>query len=802
MKLEDYEKKHIDYLRDHAAECTLFLKRDEAFPVKEPGTLALYGNGARNTIKGGTGSGDVDSRFFVNFENGLSDAGFKVLTKEWLDRYDEIIKAGHKDYIREEKAASRKAGYLSVVFSMGYFPAEPDYDLNLSGEADLAVYVLSRNSGEGNDRRLIPGDVFLSKTEIRDILWLNEHYERFLLVLNVGGVVDLTPVKEVRNILYISQLGVVTGNILPDIILGRANPSGKLTTSWAHPEDYSTCDNFGDLQDVLYKEGIFVGYRYFDSSDKKPLFPFGYGRSYSEFEIVCESSSISGSKVTVCARVRNVSKMPGKEVVQLYMSEPAGSLSKAAKQLVFFAKTKELSTGEEETLELTFDIKEFAAYSEDKAAYILEKGDYILKLGNSSENVKPVAAVRLECDVTVKQCQNKMGKPGFKDLVLTKKETESSEGLEILVLDPSAVKTETVTYKKDDHTEPALMDLSDEELVKLTLGYHGTGVAAIVGETSKHAVGGAGETCLTVDAVKEYLTMADGPAGLRLKSSYGVDEKGVYDLSIDPMMVKMLDFIPKIAAPFFKPPKNRHGEIRHQYTTAIPIGTAVAQSFNLDFARELGNLVWEEMEIFNVDLWLAPALNIHRNICCGRNFEYFSEDPFVSGKMAAAITKGVQSHKGRGTTIKHVLCNNQELNRNNGDSRVSERALREIYLRGFEICIKEADPMALMTSYNLVNGTHTSESYDLNNDILRCELGYKGLIMTDWIASGRSFCRKSVHPAPYAHNNVKAGNDLTMPGSPADEKDLRKALKNGSLTREDLLYSASRILRSILRQKA
>ncbi|MBP5330488.1 MAG: glycoside hydrolase family 3 protein, partial [Lachnospiraceae bacterium] len=203
---------------------------------------------------------------------------------------------------------------------------------------------------------------------------------------------------------------------------------------------------------------------------------------------------------------------------------------------------------------------------------------------------------------------------------------------------------------------------------------------------------------------------------------------------------------------------------------------------------------------FGVDLWLAPALNIHRNICCGRNFEYFSEDPFLSGRMAAAITAGVEAHPGRGVTIKHVLCNNQELNRNNGDSRVSERALREIYLRGFEICIREAAPKALMTSYNLVNGTHTSESYELINDILRCELKYDGLVMSDWIASGRTFCRKAEYPAPYAHNNIKAGNDLTMPGSPADEKDIMRALKRGELSREDLLISASRVYRAIMRK--
>lgn len=203
------------------------------------------------------------------------------------------------------------------------------------------------------------------------------------------------------------------------------------------------------------------------------------------------------------------------------------------------------------------------------------------------------------------------------------------------------------------------------------------------------------------------------------------------------------------------------------------------------------------MEYFGIDLWLAPALNIHRNIFGGRNFEYFSEDPYLSGMTAAAITRGVQKVKGRGVTIKHFVANNQELNRNNNNSQISQRALREIYLKDFEICIKEADPKAIMTSYNLLNGVHTSESYELCNDILRCEWNYQGLIMTDWIASGRKFCKKSKYPSPYASNNILAGNDLTMPGSYKDYQDIMKALKKGKLSTKDLLHSASRIYRSI-----
>ncbi len=809
MQLQDHEKKHIDFLRQNAHECTLFLKRDNAFPIDGPCTVALYGNGARKTVKGGTGSGDVASRFFVNFEQGLKESGFTVTTGDWLDSYDEINRAAYTAYVKEAKKAAKAAGYMPVVFSMGYFPAEPEYDLPLKCDADIALYVLSRNSGEGNDRRLIPGDVYLSKTEIRDIMWLNEHYDRFMLVLNVGGVVDLSPVMAVKNILCISQLGVVTGNVLPDIILGRSNPSGKLTTTWATPEAYPTYENFGTLQDVDYKEGIYVGYRYFDSAGKKPLFPFGFGLSYSEFEISYRSCAAEGTVITVKAEIKNISALPGKEVAQLYVSEPDGALDKAEKQLAAFKKTKLLAAGQTEEIELCFDFKDIAAFSEQKACYMLEKGDYIIRLGNSSENTKAVACIRLNADAVVKQCENKMGRPGFTDMVIPRKARKDSDAADVgtagtgadrldhIDIDAAKIPCEKTVYAKDVYIDHDLDQLSDHELMLLTLGHHEPGLAAIVGDSCKHVPGGAGETCLSVPSVNKSVTMADGPAGLRLKAVYGVDKKGTYDLSVDPMMEKMLDFLPKAAGLLVKPSRKRHGEVHYQYTTAIPIGTAIAQSFNNDFAEGLGNLVAEEMELFGVDLWLAPALNIHRNICCGRNFEYFSEDPFVSGKIAAAVSKGVEAHKGRGVTIKHFLCNNQELNRNNGNSRVSERALREIYLRGFEICIKEAAPKALMTSYNLVNNVHTSESYELINDILRCELHYKGLVMSDWIASGRTFCKKAEYPAPYASNNIKAGNDLTMPGAKADERDIMKALRTGKLKREDLICSASRVVRSI-----
>ena len=799
MELLDYEKKHIEYFEENAHESILFLKRNNAFPISKTCRVALFGNGARKTIKGGTGSGDVASRYFVNIETGLEQAGFEVTTKTWLDQYDEISSSWIKSYIKRTKKEARKAKTLSMVYAMGCFDYEHDYDLSTEYEGDLAIYVLARNSGEGNDRKNIKGDVKLSDTEVKDILSLNKRFEKFVLVLNVGGVIDLTPVMEVSNILYLSQLGVVTGSVLPKVLLGKVNPSGKLATTWAKPEDYPFFEEFGKLHDTYYKEGIYVGYRYFDSTNKEPYFPFGYGMSYTDFECKTIDSSINGSKVTVNVNVTNIGKFSGKEVVQVYLSSPDGKLAKAYQELVGFSKTKLLKPSETDTVSVSFDLVDFASYDEESASYILESGDYVVRVGNSSRNTTPVLVIKNNELLTVKKLSNKMGKVEFKDFVCKIPQT-SLDGVKTCVLDVTCIQQTSVTYKKDTYTSPVIEKLTNDELINMVIGQYGKGMAAVVGESSVHAPGAAGETTLNVPSIDKYLVMADGPAGLRLKQTYGVDKKGVYDIVFDPIMVNIATFLPlpALTRRFVLPDNSkRKGEIHHQYTTAIPIGTALAQSFNKEYLYDIGKIVAEEMAIFNVDLWLAPALNIHRNILCGRNFEYFSEDPYVSGIAATYITKGVQSDPRRGVTLKHFIANNQELNRNNNNDRVSERALREIYLRGFELCIKEANPKAIMTSYNLINGVHSSERFDLINDVLRCEFGYEGLVMTDWIQSGRSFCYGHKYPAPYAYKNVLAGNDLTMPGSPADVRNLKKALRKGRLTRQDLIYSASRIYRSI-----
>ena len=797
--MNDYEIKHSDILRKSGAECTVLLKSDGTFPLEKPCKLALYGSGARRTIKGGTGSGEVNSRYFVTVEDGLEAAGFDIRTKSWMDRYDEIHQQEKKRFIKQLKRAALRRGTLAILSDMGAVMPEPEYDLPLDAAADAAIYILSRISGEGSDRKPVAGDILLTETEKRDILALEKKYSRFMLVLNVGGVVDLSPVMEVRNILYLSQLGVETGNILADIILGKSTPSGKLTTTWSSWNDYQTIGDFGDRFDTNYKEGIYVGYRFFDSVEKEPLFPFGFGLSYTNFRTDTGEISKKSGNVSVKSSLKNTGMRTGKEVVQLYVSAPQGKLDKPYQTLAAFAKTKELDPGSEETLTLSFDMKDLASYDAECAAWILEAGDYVLRLGNSSRNTKPAAVVRLKEEVIVRKVKNCLGKPSFDDWMperLPKEKLPSD--LPVLELDASEFRTETVDYNLRHEVDPIIENLTDEELCLMNIGaFKDKGSKSVVGEAAQSVVGGAGETARSfIDRGIPAIVMADGPAGVRISRQYTRDKDGAHPIG-QTMPESVMELMPAPAAFFMKLFEKKGpitGEIYEQNCTAIPIGTALAQSWNTDLAEKCGDIVGDEMERFGVHLWLAPALNIHRDIRCGRNYEYFSEDPLISGYFSAAITRGVQKHPGRGTTIKHFAANNQETNRYGNNSVVSERAMREIYLKGFEIAVRDSQPHALMTSYNLINGVHTSERRDLSEDILRAEFGFKGIVMTDWIIGALNFGKKK-YPAPDAARIAAAGNDLVMPGGPADHKAMLRGLKEGRLTRNQLLVNATRVYR-------
>lgn len=836
--VQPFEKEHIDLVRKTAPECALFLKREDDTLPLAPGKAALYGSGARKTIKGGTGSGDVNVRHFVTVEEGMERAGFEIVSKAWLDAYDQVLVDARAVFVEQIKKEAAELGINAVMYGMGKAMPEPQYEIAMDAECDLAVYVLSRISGEGADRDVSAGDINLSETEIRDILYCSRHYKKFVLVLNVGGMVNLEPVMEVKNILLLGQLGTPTGDVLADILTGVSNPSGKLAMTWAPIEQYPSTKGFGDMDDTVYNEGIYVGYRYFKTADVTPTFPFGYGLSYTKFEIGTASVAADEKKVSVTVPVTNVGTCAGKEVIQLYVSKPSVKLDQPYQELAAFAKTSELKPSENEEVTLTFSLRDLAAYDEELASYVLEKGVYWLRIGNSSEDTVVCAGLKLDADVIVKECKTicpgadipkfipadgmeaqerdaqlkKTEAPVYElhaELFQTEKVTYSEEPTEIL--NKGTGSFEDVKSGKIS-VEQFISSLTNEQLAYLSIGLYedNTGMGSMIGASAQTVAGAAGETTKRLEELGvPSLVMADGPAGIRICKMYKiVDGKAK---GVDNPLAGMMEFMDQeqlqmMAAMAPKPTEEEEkAPIHYAYCTAIPIGTALAQSFNTEMCEKLGDLVGKEMEQFGVHLWLAPAMNIQRSPLCGRNFEYYSEDPVVGGRIAAAITNGVQKHKGCGTTIKHFALNNQETNRMASNSIVSERALREIYLRTFEICIRESAPAAVMSSYNLVNGEHANNSKDIQTHVLRDEWGYEGAVMTDWYAVGGMIAaaggRENKHPAGLASGCIHAGNDLVMPGMAADFEEMLSAVDNPEakypITRAELQVTAKRVLEMI-----
>lgn len=787
--IQEFETAHIERVRELASECMVLLKNDGILPLSGSGKLALYGSGARRTIKGGTGSGDVNVRHFVNVEEGLENAGFEITTKQWLDAYDQAVDEEKTRFFTELRRQADAAGVNPLMFAMGRTAPEPEYEFPLDGEGDTAVYVLARISGEGSDRFTGAGDICLTETEIRDILALQKKYERFVLVLNTGGLVDLEPVKSVPVILLMGQLGTPSGDVLADVLTGKAYPSGKLTMTWAPLSSYSSTEGFGDPNDTEYKEGIYVGYRHFDTAKQEVTYPFGYGIGYTEFQISNLNLQQEDGMITVSADVQNVGNAAGKEVVQIYASAPDGKLDKPFQELAAYVKTKELQPSEVQQAEVTFPLASLASYDEEDACWLLEAGTYTIRVGSHSRNTKEAGTITLD------------------EAIVTERAWSAAE-------EPAAAAVQTlpsgsVTWENVKNGEKTIEEftasLTDDQLAYLCIGAYkdSEDLMEVIGNASTAVAGAAGET---TGYLKELglpgVIMADGPAGLRLSPSYSVKDgvaKGGSSLGGDMMKVYTPEELAAMA-----PAQNaeENGPTYYQYCVAIPIGTGIAQSWNDSLAEALGDLVGTEMELFGIHAWLAPALNIHRSPLCGRNFEYYSEDPVVSGRMAAAITKGVQKHPGRATTIKHFACNNQETNRYFSNSIVSMRAMREIYLKGFEICVKEAQPHFIMTSYNLINGEHACNRKDLLTNILRNEWGFEGVVMTDWLVTGGMGRSGGKWPCASAAGNVKAGNDITMPGIPSDKRDILDALNNPehpyAITRNDLLACAKRVLKEIL----
>ena len=783
-----------------AEEGIVLLKNDKKIlPLNISTKIGLYGAGAGKTVKGGTGSGDVNNRSNISIYQGLKENGIQIVSEKWLANYESIYaesRRAWKEKILEEAKFVENPfdAYAENPFAMPEGRAVTAED---TVDAQTAIYVVSRISGEGKDRRRVEGDYYLSRREREDIRFLDAQKIPTVLILNSGGPVELTDIlEETENIcavLNISQLGQRGGLALANVLLGKVTPGGKLTATWARRyEDYPCAEEYsylnGKLEREEYKEGIYTGYRYFDTFGVKPLFPFGYGLSYTEMQIRFHGMKTSGDGVEVEAEVTNTGEtFSGKEVVQVYVSLPQDESGKEYRRLAGFAKTKLLKPGEKELLKIRIDRKTLAYFSEEQHAWIAEKGYYAVWVGNSIASLTLAAMLEVPESVILDKTnilenqtditEEVYDRQNLSARTLKWKEKAENEKIGRYIYYPEPEKRTECTCQPENKI-PA------KDLLPLFYG-NIAGISSNLGAAGIRVPGSAGET--TAALYEQYgvspLIMADGPAGLRLQQNYEVDRETdtVYGIGV----------LGSLENGYLRTDEiHENADRYYQFCTAFPVGTALAQTWDTALVEKVGIAVAEEMEEFHIDLWLAPGLNIQRNPLCGRNFEYYSEDPLLSGIMAAAMTKGVQSRPGCGVTVKHFACNNQEDNRMGVDAQVSERALREIYLRGFEIAVKESRPVAIMSSYNLLNGVHAANSVDLCTAIVRKEWGFDGVIMSDWNTT-------VPEDGSIPWKCVTAGNDIIMPGNAADAENIRKAFEDGKLSEEVVRMCAGRILNLI-----
>ena len=745
---------HIDLSRRAAAEGMVLLKNDnKLLPLNRGCSVALFGKATVDYVKGGGGSGDVTVRYVRDLSQGMhikEGEGKVKLYQPLIDFY--------RENVAQQRADGKEPGYT----------VEPEIPAELLRDAaescDTAIISICRFSKEGWDRKGEPndGDFYLSAEEQKMVKAVCEHFDNIVVVLNVGGMVDTSWFRnesKIKSVLLAWQGGMEGGLAEADVLCGDVNPSGKLTDTFAATfADYPSSYNFNESDDyVCYTDDIFVGYRYFETipgAAQKVNYPFGYGLSYTQFTIHGDAFAVDHDTLVATVTVTNTGDCAGKEVVQLYVTAPQGRLDTPKYELRGFRKTKLLQPGESETFEISVPVAELASYDESTACYLLMPGDYVVSIGNCVRDLTPIGSYHCAQETATENLANRCqprklpcrlhADGSYEQLTVAEYDpvydtshypySPNGEMQHIIPndfgtpIDPETVLFDAVAEEKITLDE-FMATLSDDQLITLLGGCPNRGTADTKG------IGG-------IDGVKIPAVMtADGPAGLRIKSSRGVN------------------------------------------TTAWPVATLLACTWDPDLIYEIGVAGAEEVKENNFGMWLTPAINIHRSPLCGRNFEYYSEDPLVAGKLAAAMVRGIQSLQ-VSACVKHFCVNNKETNRKNSDSRLSERALREIYLKAFEIVVKESDVRCVMTAYNLLNGTYTSESKDLITGILRGEWGYDGLVITDW-------CNFAQH-----YREALAGNNMRMPnGHPAR---MQKALEEGLITREDLITNARKVLELIL----
>ena len=793
-------------------------------PLKEKKEIAFFGRTQIGTLYSGNGSG------------GANVAGCGTILEECENcgiRPEPLLKGFYEYKINEERVTEEdefdwtkvsemvNSGIMYEIFGKYRAPLD-EYEVpgtlidQAAEKTDTALIVIGRNSGGEECDRHLSEDYYLTNSEESLLKEVCSHFTNVVAALNVNGLIDLSWVRKYANIkslLFIGIPGEEGASALAGILTGETNPSGKLAVTIAeHYEDYPSADHFSwdkeHLENVLdyesyglsseengstgfskspvsvYWEDIYTGYRYFDTFGKPVLYPFGYGLSYTEFAISDASAEKQNGGIMVTANVKNIGEISGKEVIQVYLSKvnPAEGVERPYQELKGFEKTADLAPGEKEKVKIWIPWRELAVYDEGRAAWVIESGDYLLKMGNSSRDTSLVGMVRLGDTVLTEQCANRMiilecnrDKLSFltqKDYAgchledrCEKKPDGGVTGMAVISVTEEDILAGGESRQAEKETQQNLPELSIEELASLCVGY-GPG-------TPFAAVGDRSDPSAIFDGEGKPITTNNHPTGYPGYVSPAIEEKGIKSI-------------------FYKDGPAGIGGI------AWPTEMLIACSFDRKLWQMFGDAVGKECEDQQVNVWLAPAVNLHRNPLCGRNFEYFSEDPYLTGVCACEITKGVQNGRPVIVCPKHFAANEQETFRRGNagkkvdavDSILTERSARELYLKAFEMLVREAHIACIMTSFNKINGVFAGGSKDLCTRILREEWGFDGAVVTDW---------GDMDIVVDGADAVAAGNDIVMPGGPPVIRQILKGYEEGRVTREEMETAAGHLLCMIRR---
>lgn len=767
--------KYLDTAAKMVSEGIVMLKNDNnALPLDTDKEVAVFGRIQFHYYKSGTGSGGmVNVTKVVNILDGLIDNGVKV-NEKLLDTYRKWDK---------ENPFDLGEGWGGEPWSQKEMPLDEGLVKETAKSCETAIVIIGRTAGEEQDNRLEAGSYLLSDDEIAMLTVVRKHFKKVVLLLNVGNIIDMTDINRIAPdaVLYVWQGGMTGGKGTADVLTGKVSPSGKLPDTIAYKaSDYPSDANFGREENRdIYAEDIYVGYRYFETFAKeKVLYPFGFGLSYTAFEIKTEKAEITEGAVKLSVSVKNIGSYKGEEVIEVYCEAPQGRLGKAARVLCGFEKTRELVPQEEQVFEIAVDIAKLASYDDsgvtgNKSCYVLEAGEYKFYVGSDVRSAEYACSFEQGEDLVTERLTQALApvesferiKPvceggAFsigREAVPVSEVDESARRLEklpkeIAYTGDKGIKLWDVKNGKNTMDE-FIAQLSDYDLSCIIRG-EGMGSPRVTAGTAS-AFGGVSENLNGFGIPAGCCS--DGPSGMRL-------DCGTKAFS-------------------------------------LPNGTMIASSFNKELTSELFTFMGLEMAANKVDCLLGPGMNIHRHPLNGRNFEYFSEDPFLTGKMAAAELKGMAGAGVTGT-IKHFCANNRETNRHFIDSVVSERALREIYLKGFEIAVKEGGASSVMTTYGRVNGLWTAGNFDLNTVILREEWGFKGFTMTDWWANinvrGKEPDKTDLAAMARAQNDVY----MVCPDGEKNDDNTLAALENGGIEKCELQRNAANICGFLLHTNA